>query len=41
MAAVKLEVPKPEKVVRKPRSLMAKTFRPNAGPRKPRKKPTR
>lgn len=41
MEAVGMEVPKPEKTARKPRSLMARTFRPNAGPRKPRKKPSK
>lgn len=39
MDAVQLELPEAEKPKRahKPRSLMAKTYRPNAGPRKPRK----
>lgn len=37
LQAVKLEAREPEKKApRKPRSLMARTYRPNAGPRKPR-----
>ena len=40
LEAVKLAAPEPEKKApRKPRSLMAKTYRPNAGPRKPRRRP--
>ena len=40
LQAVKLEAPEPEKKApRKPRSLMARTYRPNAGPRKPRRRP--
>jgi 23S rRNA pseudouridine2605 synthase len=37
LEAVKMVAPTPEKKAgRKPRSLMARTYRPNAGPRKPR-----
>lgn len=40
LQAVKLEAPEPEKKApRKPRSLMARTYRPNAGPHKPRRRP--
>jgi 23S rRNA pseudouridine2605 synthase len=39
LQAVKMEMPAaPARAPRKPRSLMAKTYRPNAGPRKPRKR---
>lgn len=37
MEAVKLELPPAEKVAKAPRSAIAKKFRPDAGPRKPRK----
>ena len=40
--AVKMSPAEPEKrAARKPRSLMAKTFRPNAGKRKTKKRPPR